>query len=162
MSPDLLFIPSGEIGESPNSIPNNLVPYIARVAAGKLERLHVFGDDYPTPDGTGVRDYIHVVDLAKGHVRALDYLRGHTGVEAFNLGTGQGHSVLEVLHAFEQACGKQLPYVMDPRRPGDIAVCYADPQKAQRLMGFTATRSLLQMCQDAWRWQKTLQGEQAQ
>lgn len=153
---------SGLLGENPSGIPNNLVPYIARVAAGTLEKLHVFGGDYPTPDGTGVRDYIHVVDLAKGHVCALDYLCAHTGVEAFNLGTGQGYSVLEVLHAFEQACGRQLPYVMDPRRPGDIAVCYADPHKAQRLLGFTATRSLLQMCQDAWRWQQTLQGGEAQ
>ena len=148
---------SGLIGEDPNGIPNNLVPYIARVAAGTLKELHVFGDDYPTADGTGVRDYIHVVDLAKGHVCALDYLRAHTGVEPFNLGTGRGHSVLEVLRAFERACGKQLPYVIDPRRPGDIAVCYADTQKAQRLLGFTAKHSLLQMCEDAWRWQQALE-----
>ena len=122
---------SGLIGEDPNGIPNNLMPYIAKVAVGKLEKVHVFGNDYPTPDGTGVRDYIHVVDLARGHVCAIKKLQTNCGLFICNLGTGHGYSVLDVIHAFEKACGKKLPYVIDPRRPGDIAECYADPTKAK-------------------------------
>ena len=137
---------SGLIGEDPNGIPNNLVPYIAQVAVGKLERLHVFGNDYPTPDGTGVRDYIHVVDLARGHVAALKKLGTNCGLFICNLGTGKGYSVLDVLHAYEKACGKTLPYVMDPRRPGDIATCYADPQKALEEMGWRAELGIEEMC----------------
>ena len=129
---------SGLIGEDPNGIPNNLVPYIAQVAVGKLEKLHVYGNDYPTPDGTGVRDYIHVVDLAKGHVAALKKLDTKCGLFVCNLGTGKGYSVLDILHAYEKACGKTLPYVIDPRRPGDIAECYADPAKALNEMGWQA------------------------
>ena len=129
---------SGLIGEDPNGIPNNLVPYIAQVAVGKLEKLHVYGDDYPTADGTGVRDYIHVVDLAQGHVAALKKLETNCGLFICNLGTGNGYSVLEVLHAYEKACGKTLPYVIDPRRPGDIAECYAEPKKAFEEMGWKA------------------------
>lgn len=146
--------PSGCIGEDPNGIPNNLMPYIAQVAVGHLKELHVFGGDYPTPDGTGVRDYIHVCDLAEGHVAALAYLAGHTGVEAVNLGTGIGYSVLDIKHAFERVNGLTIPYVMDPRRPGDIAACYADPAKAKALLGWTARRTLEDMCRDAWRWQR--------
>ena len=144
---------SGLIGEDPNGIPNNLVPYIAQVAVGKLARLRVFGNDYDTPDGTGVRDYIHVVDLAEGHRLAVDFVRGRTGLEAINLGTGVGYSVLDVLHAYEKACGKTLPYEIVARRPGDIATCYADPAKAEKLLGFRTKKGLDEMCADSWRWQ---------
>lgn len=145
---------SGIIGEDPKGIPNNLVPYIAQVAVGKLESLGVFGDDYPTPDGTGVRDYIHVVDLAIGHVKALKRLNGQ-GVSIYNLGTGNGYSVLEVLHAFEKACGKTLKYQIKPRRAGDIPTCYADPKKAKEELGWEAVRGIDEMCEDSWRWQST-------
>lgn len=144
---------SGLIGEDPKGIPNNLVPYIAQVAVGKLEALGVFGDDYDTPDGTGVRDYIHVVDLAKGHVKAIEKLKAKEGVSIYNLGTGNGYSVLQVLHAFEKACGKTLPYVIKPRRPGDIATCYADPAKAAKELGWKAEKGIEEMCADSWRWQ---------
>ena len=144
---------SGLIGEDPNGIPNNLVPYIAQVAVGNLEKLHVFGDDYPTPDGTGVRDYIHVVDLARGHVAALKKLDTGCGLFICNLGTGKGYSVLDVLHAYEKACGKTLPYVMAPRRPGDIAACYADPRKALDEMGWKAELGIEEMCASSWKWQ---------
>ena len=144
---------SGLIGEDPNGIPNNLVPYIAQVAVGKLEKLHVFGGDYPTPDGTGVRDYIHVVDLARGHVSALKKLEERCGLFVCNLGTGRGYSVLEVLRAYEKACGKTLPYVVDPRRPGDIAECYADPERAEREMGWKARYGIEEMCASSWKWQ---------
>jgi UDP-glucose 4-epimerase len=144
---------SGLIGEAPNGIPNNLLPYVAQVATGKLARLSVFGDDYPTPDGTGVRDYIHVVDLALGHLKALDYLGSHSGLHVYNLGTGQGYSVLEIVRAFEQASGRSVPYLLTARRPGDIASCYADPEKASKELGWKAERSLAEMCTDAWRWQ---------
>ena len=145
--------PSGLIGEDPKGIPNNLVPYIAQVAVGKLEKLHVYGGDYPTPDGTGVRDYIHVVDLAQGHVAALRKLEQGCGLFVCNLGTGRGYSVLEVLHAYEKACGKTLPYVIDPRRPGDIAACYADPEKARRELGWQARYGIEEMCASSWNWQ---------
>ena len=144
---------SGLIGEDPNGIPNNLVPYIAQVAVGKLEKLHVFGGDYPTPDGTGVRDYIHVVDLARGHVAAIEKVSQNCGLFVCNLGTGKGYSVLDILHAYEKACGKELPYVMDPRRPGDIAACYADPQKAWDEMGWKAQYGIEEMCTSSWKWQ---------
>ena len=144
---------SGLIGEDPNGIPNNLVPYIAQVAVGKLEKLHVFGGDYPTPDGTGVRDYIHVVDLARGHVAAIQKVSQNCGLFICNLGTGKGYSVLDILHAYEKACGKELPYVMDPRRPGDIAACYADPQKAFDEMGWKAQYGIEEMCASSWKWQ---------
>lgn len=144
---------SGLIGEDPNGIPNNLVPYIAQVAVGKLPLLHVYGDDYPTADGTGLRDYIHVVDLAAGHVAALKKLEGGCGLFVCNLGTGKGYSVLEVLHAYEHACGKTLPYVVDPRRPGDIAACYADPSKAREELGWEARYSIEEMCASSWNWQ---------
>ena len=144
---------SGLIGEDPNGIPNNLVPYIAQVAVGKLEKLHVYGDDYPTPDGTGVRDYIHVVDLAKGHVAALKKLATNCGLFVVNLGTGKGYSVLDVLHAYEKACGKPLPYVVDPRRAGDIAACYAEPKKALEEMGWEAKLGIEEMCSSSWNWQ---------
>ncbi|MBR2329015.1 MAG: UDP-glucose 4-epimerase GalE, partial [Clostridia bacterium] len=146
---------SGLIGEDPNGIPNNLVPYIAQVAVGKLEKLHVYGDDYPTPDGTGVRDYIHVVDLAKGHVAALRKLETGCGLFVCNLGTGKGYSVMDVLHAYEKACGKELPYVVDPRRSGDIAECYADPKKALIEMGWEAKLGIEEMCASSWKWQST-------
>ena len=146
---------SGIIGEDPNGIPNNLVPYIAQVAVGKLEKLHVFGNDYPTPDGTGVRDYIHVVDLAKGHVAALKKLESNCGLFVCNLGTGKGYSVLDVLHAYEKACSKELPYVVDPRRGGDIAECYADPKKAREEMGWEATLGIEEMCASSWKWQSS-------
>ena len=145
--------PSGLIGEDPNGIPNNLVPYIAKVAVCKLEKLHVFGNDYPTPDGTGVRDYIHVVDLAVGHVKALQKLLQAPGLVTYNLGTGNGYSVLQVLRAFEKACGKELPYVVDPRRPGDIAECWADPAKAREELGWVAQYGIDDMCRDTWNWQ---------
>ena len=144
---------SGLIGEDPNGIPNNLVPYIAQVAVGKLEKLHVFGGDYPTPDGTGVRDYIHVVDLARGHVAAIEKVSQNCGLFVCNLGTGKGYSVLDILHAYEKACGKELPYVMDPRRPGDIAACYADPQKAWEEMGWKAQYGMEEKCASSWKWQ---------
>lgn len=144
---------SGLIGEDPNGIPNNLVPYIAQVAVGKLEKLHVYGDDYPTADGTGVRDYIHVVDLALGHVAALKKLDTDCGLFVCNLGTGKGYSVLDVLHAYEKACGKALPYVVDPRRPGDIAACYADPARAKAELGWQAQYGIEEMCASSWKWQ---------
>ena len=144
---------SGRIGEDPHGIPNNLLPYISQVAIGRLPELSVYGDDYPTIDGTGVRDYIHVVDLATGHIRALDRLRGHPGLVTYNLGTGQGYSVLEVVAAFEKACGRKIPYKIVKRRPGDIAACYADPDKAKRELGWSADRGLEEMCADIWRWQ---------
>ena len=146
--------PSGLIGEDPAGIPNNLMPYIAQVAIGRRPALHVFGRDYATPDGTGVRDYIHVVDLAEGHCRAIDYVLQHQGVEAVNLGTGTGYSVLEMAAAFEAASGRTIPLVMDPRRPGDVAICYADPGKAEKLMNWRARKGLADMCADAWRWQQ--------
>lgn len=144
---------SGRIGEDPNGIPNNLMPYITQVAVGKLERLAVFGDDYPTVDGTGVRDYIHVVDLALGHIAAVRKLLDKPGVVAYNLGTGQGYSVLEMVRAFEQASGRTVPYRIAPRRPGDIASCYADPAFAERELGWRAARGIDDMARDAWRWQ---------
>ena len=166
---------SGRIGEDPKGIPNNLLPYVAQVAVGKLEQVGVFGDDYPTPDGTGVRDYIHVVDLARGHVAALDWMAGRVGtgepigvgsvagaaaedgtrrgVGIFNLGTGKGSSVLDVIHAFEAACGHEIPYRIMARRPGDIAECYADATKARDELGWTAEYDMARMCEDGWRWQ---------
>jgi UDP-glucose 4-epimerase len=144
---------SGLIGEDPNGIPNNLVPFIARVAMGKLPELAVFGNDYPTPDFTGVRDYIHVVDLAEGHLCALEALQLRTGTHVWNLGTGQGHSVLQIVRAFEAASGRPVPYRMAPRRPGDIATCYSDPVKAEHELGWKARRGLDEMMRDAWRWQ---------
>jgi UDP-glucose 4-epimerase len=144
---------SGLIGEDPNGVPNNLLPYIAQVAVGKLPDLAVFGNDYPTPDGTGVRDYIHVVDLAEGHLRALEALQTRTGAHVWNLGTGKGYSVLDMVRAFEAASGKSVPYRVAPRRPGDIATCYADPTKAERDLGWKARRGLDEMMRDAWRWQ---------
>ena len=143
---------SGLIGEDPNGIPNNLLPYVAQVAVGKLPCLNVFGDDYDTPDGTGVRDYIHVVDLALGHLAALKYADGHKGAEAINLGTGRGTSVLEIVHAFERASGREIPYRVTPRRPGDIATCYADTSKAAKLLGWKAERTIDDMCRDSWRF----------
>lgn len=144
---------SGLIGENPQGIPNNLSPYIAQVAVGKREALNVFGDDYDTPDGTGVRDYIHVVDLAIGHIKAIEAAKGKTGVFTYNLGTGHGYSVLDMVHAFEKASGKKLPYVIAPRRPGDIATLYADPRKAKEEIGFEAQFTLDDMCRDLWNWQ---------
>ena len=145
--------PSGPIGEDPNGIPNNLVPYIAKVAVGKLEKVHVFGNDYPTPDGTGVRDYIHVVDLARGHVAAIKKLEQKPGLFICNLGTGHGYSVLDVINAFSKACGKEIPYVIDPRRPGDIAECWCDPSKAKRELGWEAQYGIEEMCAHSWNWQ---------
>ncbi len=145
--------PSGLIGEDPNGIPNNLMPYISQVAIGRLEKLRVFGDDYDTPDGTGVRDYIHVVDLADGHLKALESLDKIRGCDAVNLGTGRGYSVLDVLHAFERACGRSLPHEIVARRPGDVAQCYAAPDKARSLLGWSASRGIDEMCADAWHWQ---------
>ena len=144
---------SGLIGEDPVGIPNNLTPYITQVACGKLSKLRVFGADYPTPDGTGVRDYIHVVDLAKGHVAACDYLMSHSGCEVFNLGAGVGYSVLDLIHAFERVNQLTIPYEIVPRRPGDIAVCYADAGKAARMLHWKAEKTLEDMCRDSWRWQ---------
>jgi UDP-glucose 4-epimerase len=146
---------SGLIGEEPNGIPNNLVPYIAQVADGRREFLSVYGGDYPTPDGTGMRDYIHVVDLAIGHVKTLTKLATGPGVVTYNLGTGRGNSVLEMVRAFEQACGKPIPYKIVDRRPGDIAKCYADPHRAETELGWKAERDVAQMCADAWRYQST-------
>ena len=145
---------SGLIGEAPSGIPNNLMPYVAQVATGQRERLSVFGSDYPTPDGTGVRDYIHVVDLAEGHVAALNYLENSGGLRAVNLGTGSGYSVLDMVRAFEKASGRPVPYALVPRRPGDIAACYADPALATKLLGWQAKRGIDEMCRDAWRWQQ--------
>ncbi len=145
---------SGLIGEDPKGIPNNLLPYVAQVASGKLEKVHFFVDDYDTPDGTGVRDYIHVVDLAKGHVKAIEGMEKLDGVNIFNLGTGIGYSVLDIVKAFSKACDMELPYVIDPRRPGDIATCYSDPAKARDVLGWTAEKNLDDMCRDAWNWQK--------
>lgn len=149
---------SGEIGEDPLDIPNNLMPFISQVAVGKLAALRIFGDDYDTPDGTGIRDYIHVVDLAKGHLNALAYLQDHPGVSVFNLGTGRGHSVLEMVSAFEQAIGRPIPYEIVARRPGDAAVSFADPAKANRLLQWSAQLDLSDMCRDAWRWQQSHPG----
>lgn len=147
---------SGLIGEDPNDIPNNLFPYVAQVASGRRELLSVFGDDYPTSDGTGVRDYIHVVDLAVGHVKTLAKLiASETGVQTYNLGTGCGSSVLQMIKAFERASGRAIPYRVVPRRPGDIAVCYADPSLARRELGWSAQRTVEQMCIDTWRWQSS-------
>lgn len=144
---------SGRIGEDPAGIPNNLVPYIAQVAVGKLEHVNVFGEDYPTVDGTGVRDYIHVVDLARGHVAALEKLNQNCGLFVCNLGTGQGYSVLQVIKAYEKACGKKLPYKVGPRRAGDVAAVYADPARAKRELGWEAQYGIDEMCEDSWRWQ---------
>lgn len=144
---------SGEIGEDPNGIPNNLVPYVAKVASGELECINVFGDDYDTPDGTGVRDYIHVVDLAVGHIKALEKLETSPGLVTYNLGTGIGYSVLDIIHNYEKACGKTLPYRIAPRRSGDIDVCYADASKARDELGWEAKFGIEKMCEDSWRWQ---------
>ncbi len=144
---------SGRIGEDPNGIPNNLMPYITQVAAGILQRLGVFGDDYDTHDGTGVRDYIHVVDLAKGHVKAIDYSAEHKGTEVFNLGTGTGYSVLDIVKAFSKVNNIEIPYDIKPRRAGDIAECYADATKAEKLLGWVAEKNLEDMCKDSWNWQ---------
>ena len=146
--------PSGQIGEDPRGIPNNLMPYIAQVASGQRERLHVFGNDYPTPDGTGIRDYLHVMDLADAHVKALDYATTHTGCEAFNLGTGQGHSVLELVRAFEHASGRKIPCTITQRRPGDVAEIWANPARAMQVLGWAAQYDLAAMCADTWRWQR--------
>ncbi len=145
---------SGLIGEDPNGIPNNIMPYITQVALGKLPKLHIFGDDYDTPDGTGVRDYIHVVDLAQGHVKAVDYLENHTGVQKVNLGTGEGYSVLQLVNTFKRVNNVDVPYQIDGRRPGDIAICYANCDYANKLLGWTAQRDLADMCRDSWRWQQ--------
>ena len=145
---------SGLIGEDPKGIPNNLLPYVAQVAIGKLPEINVFGNDYDTPDGTGVRDYIHVVDLARGHVKAIERFAKKDGVFICNLGTGHGYSVLDVIHAFEKACGKKLPYVIRERRPGDIATCYSSPAKAEKELGWTAEFDLEDMCRDSWNWQQ--------
>jgi UDP-glucose 4-epimerase len=144
---------SGEIGEDPNGIPNNLVPFISQVAIGKLSELKVFGNDYPTPDGTGIRDYIHVVDLAQGHIKALEKLVESPGVVTYNLGTGKGYSVLEMVHAFQLAAGKKIPYKIVGRRPGDISQCYANTAKAEKELGFKVKRTIHHMCSDSWRWQ---------
>ena len=153
---------SGVIGEDPNGLPDNLLPYIARVAGGKSPILSIFGSDYPTPDGTGVRDYIHVVDLAAGHVKTLKKLKNHPGVVAYNLGTGSGSSVLEMVRAFEKASGKPVPYQLVPRRAGDIAACYANTSLAEKELGWKAERNITQMCEDTWRWQINAgQSEQA-
>jgi UDP-glucose 4-epimerase len=146
--------PSGRLGEDPMGVPNNLVPFIAQVAVGRRERLQVFGDDYPTPDGTGVRDYIHVMDLVEGHVKTLDYLDRTAGCHAINLGTGQGVSVLEMIRAFEAASGREIPFDVVARRPGDVAACWADPSLANRELGWVARRGLEEMCVDTWRWQQ--------
>ncbi len=144
---------SGRIGEDPKGIPNNLMPYIAQVAVGKLEKLGVFGNDYNTPDGTGVRDYIHVVDLAVGHVKAIQYILTDPGLDVINLGTGTGYSVLDMVKAFSKACGKDIPYEIKARREGDIDMCYADPAKAEKVLGWKAVHTLEEMCEDSWRWQ---------
>ncbi len=144
---------SGRIGEDPNGIPNNLMPFISQVAVGKRQQLQVYGNDYPTKDGTGVRDYIHVVDLARGHVKALENVQAEIGIDAYNLGTGKGYSVLEIVAAFERASGKTIPYTITERRPGDIAICYADPQKAKEGLDWQAIKDIDTMCEDVWRWQ---------
>ncbi len=144
---------SGLIGEDPNDIPNNLMPYVSQVAVGKLEQLSIFGDDYDTHDGTGVRDYIHVVDLAQGHVKALEKLETNCGLVTYNLGTGNGYSVLDMVKAFSQASGQAIPYKIVDRRPGDVAKCYADPTKANIELGWKAKYGIKEMCEDAWRWQ---------
>ncbi len=144
---------SGTMGEDPQGMPNNLMPFLTQVAIGRRPQLSVFGNDYPTLDGTGVRDYIHVMDLAEGHVKALQHCVSRPGVHAYNLGTGQPQSVLQLVQAFEQACGRPVPYALEPRRPGDIAECWADPAKAERELGWHATRDLPAMCADSWRWQ---------
>ena len=146
--------PSGNIGEDPNDIPNNLMPYIARVAVGSLPRVNVFGNDYTTEDGTGVRDYIHVTDLALGHIRSLPKLMKSPGLLTYNLGTGKGYSVLDMIHAFEDACGHDIPYEIAPRRPGDIAACWADPSRAEKELGWKAEKTLNDMCKDTWNWQQ--------
>jgi len=145
---------SGLIGEDPNGIPNNLMPYITQVAVGKLEKLHVFGNDYDTPDGTGVRDYFHVVDLARGHVAALKAIEMNCGVEVYNLGTGHGYSVLDMVKAFEKVNGVKIPYVIDPRRAGDIGTCYSAPGKALNVLGWQAEYGIAEMCRDSWNWQR--------
>ena len=145
---------TGMIGENPKGIPNNLMPYITQVAIGKRDKLFIYGDDYETHDGTGVRDYIHVVDLVKGHLKALEYLDGKTGIEAFNLGTGRGYSVLELMDTFKRASGIPVAYQVVDRRPGDVAACYADATKAAKILGWKAEKSLLEMCTDSWRWQR--------
>jgi len=145
---------SGLIGEDPQDVPNNLMPYICQVAVGRRPHLRVFGGDYPTPDGTGVRDYIHVMDLASGHVAALRYLDAHQGTLTVNLGTGRGYSVLEMVEAFALACGRFIPYVIEPRRPGDVAACWADPEAARQKLAWHAVHGLSRMCEDAWRWQQ--------
>jgi UDP-glucose 4-epimerase len=145
--------PSGRIGEDPNGVPNNLVPYIAQVAVGRLAELCIFGGDYPTFDGTGIRDYIHVVDLALGHLKALERLASNPGVVTYNLGAGRGYSVLEVVAAFEKASGKKIPYKIVGRRPGDVASYYADPTKAREELGWSTSRTMDEMCADVWRWQ---------
>lgn len=144
---------SGLIGEDPNGIPNNLLPYISQVAIGKLPYLSIYGDDYETRDGTGVRDYIHVTDLAIGHVKAVEYVKNCTGIDAINLGAGRGYSVLELVHAFEKACGHEIPYKVAPRRAGDLPEFYADPSKAKKLLGFETKLGVDKMCEDTWRWQ---------
>jgi len=144
---------SGRIGEDPDGLPNNLMPYVSQVAVGRLQRLSVFGDDYPTVDGTGVRDYIHVVDLALGHVKALECIDALPGVTTLNLGTGRGYSVLEMVRAFEQASGREVPFEVVGRRAGDVAACWADPARAAEQLGWRAERDLDTMCRDAWRWQ---------
>lgn len=145
--------PSGRIGEHPNGVPNNLMPFIAQTAIGKRDHLNIFGNDYPTPDGTGVRDYIHVVDLARGHVAAVRYLNTHAGEAIFNLGTGRGYSVLEMVHTFETVNQVRVPYEIAERRPGDLAVCYADPTKSREVLGWMAEYTLQDMCRDSWNWQ---------
>ena len=152
--------PSGLIGEDPKGIPNNLMPYISQTAIGRFEYLRVFGDDYNTPDGTGVRDYIHVVDLARGHVAALHYALQHKGIEAVNLGTGRGYSVLDIVRAFERVNGVKVPYRIAPRRPGDLATCYAATEKAKELLGWQAEKDIDDMCRDAWRWQRNCTKEE--
>ena len=152
--------PSGLLGEKPSGVPNNLMPYVTQVACGIRPYLSVFGNDYPTPDGTGVRDYIHVQDLAQGHVAAYRYILGHNGCEAFNLGTGEGHSVLELVHTFERVNGLKIPYEIAPRRAGDIAMYYAAPDKAAAVLGWRACKTLEDMCRDAWRWQCWLQADE--
>jgi UDP-glucose 4-epimerase len=149
---------SGEIGEDPNGIPNNLVPYVAKVAIGALEQVQVFGNDYDTPDGTGIRDYIHVVDLALGHIKAIEKLQERPGLVVYNLGTGVGYSVMEIIHNYEIACNKKLPYAVAPRRPGDIAISYADASKAYRELGWKAERGIDKMCEDSYRWQSKYPG----
>ena len=144
---------SGRIGEEPNGIPNNIMPYITKVAVGQLPYLNVFGDDYDTVDGTGVRDYIHVLDLSHGHVKALEKLSENPGLVTYNLGTGKGYSVLELVNAFSKASGKEIPYKITERRPGDIAACYADPTKAEKELGWKAKYGIDEMCEDSWRWQ---------